>query len=70
MADTWSTMGLTRYTWLLTEPSKDFCIGRVGKPVFGIEGHFPNITHVPTKVHVILRRSAVVQWMRDNGELV
>ena len=30
----------------------------------------PNITHVATKVHVILRRLVMVTWMHDNRELV
>jgi hypothetical protein len=32
--------------------------------------NLPNITHVATKVHVILRRYVVLTWMHDNRELV
>ena len=36
------------------------------------ELHFnlPNIKHVATKVHVILRRFVVLTWMYDNRDLV
>jgi hypothetical protein len=35
-----------------------------------VNSNLPNATHVAIKVHVILRRFAVLTWMCDNRELV
>ena len=35
-----------------------------------IHYNLPNVTHVSTKVHVILRRYIVLAWMHDNRKLV
>ena len=37
---------------------------------FYVHSNLPNIMHVTTKVHMMLRRSAVLTWMHDNRELV
>ena len=34
------------------------------------DSNLSNVMHVATKVHVILRRFAVLTWMHDNRELV
>ena len=36
----------------------------------GIRSRLPNIMHVATEVYVILRRYAMLAWIRDNGGLV
>ena len=35
-----------------------------------LHSDLPNITSVTTKVHVILRRSAMLTWMHDTRELM
>jgi hypothetical protein len=39
-------------------------------PIVNMALHFnlPDIMHVPTKMHGILRRNAVLTWMHDNKE--
>ena len=42
----------------------------VPNTISGIHSNLPNIMHVATKVHVILRRFIVLTRMHDNRELV
>ena len=35
-----------------------------------VHSNLPNIIHVATKVHVVLRRHVVLTWMHYNRELV
>ena len=37
---------------------------------FHLQSNLSNVMHVATKVHVILRRFAVLTWMHDDRELV
>ena len=35
-----------------------------------LHSNLPNIMHVATKLHVILRRYVILTWVHDNKELV
>ena len=46
-------------------PSSEAC-WKIGH----VHSNLPNVTHVATKVNMVLKRLVVLTWVHDNGELV